>query len=85
MALLAVHYGIDDIFGVVEPNTRRALFVFLRNPNDISPDKLVHSLINVIAMLLLVWVYMACLIKQLHDRNKSGWWMLAFFRHSGSL
>jgi uncharacterized membrane protein YhaH (DUF805 family) len=28
--------------------------------------------------LVLVWCYAAVSIKRLHDRNKSGWWMLPF-------
>jgi uncharacterized membrane protein YhaH (DUF805 family) len=29
------------------------------------------------------WCYLAASIKRLHDRNKSGWWMLAFFAVPG--
>ena len=28
---------------------------------------------------LLLWVYFATSIKRLHDRDKSGWWMVPFF------
>jgi hypothetical protein len=29
-------------------------------------------------MPVLLWIYLAISIKRLHDRNKSGWWMVAF-------
>src|SRR5262249_26364171 len=31
----------------------------------------------------LLWMYLAISIKRLHDRNKSGWWMMAFFVYPG--
>ena len=30
-------------------------------------------------MSLFLWVYFATAIKRLHDRDKSGWWMVPFF------
>ena len=32
---------------------------------------------------LLTWVYFATCIKRLHDRDKSGWWMVPFFAAPG--
>ena len=36
--------------------------------------------IKTIATSLFAWVYFATSIKRLHDRDKSGWWMVPFFR-----
>jgi uncharacterized membrane protein YhaH (DUF805 family) len=33
--------------------------------------------------LVFAWCYLAASIKRLHDRNKSGWWMLPFFAAPG--
>ena len=36
-------------------------------------------LIKLVGTTLLLWVYFATSIKRLHDRDKSGWWMVPFF------
>jgi uncharacterized membrane protein YhaH (DUF805 family) len=36
-------------------------------------------LIKLLGTSLLMWVYFATSIKRLHDRDKSGWWMVPFF------
>ena len=36
-------------------------------------------LIKLFGTSLLMWVYFATSIKRLHDRDKSGWWMVPFF------
>jgi uncharacterized membrane protein YhaH (DUF805 family) len=33
--------------------------------------------------LFFAWCYLAASIKRLHDRNRSGWWMLPFFAAPG--
>jgi uncharacterized membrane protein YhaH (DUF805 family) len=45
----------------------------------LSSADLVPLFVKTIAMPLFVWVGLATSIKRLHDRNKSGWWMVPFF------
>ena len=40
-------------------------------------------LIKLFGTSLLMWVYFATSIKRLHDRDKSGWWMVPFFAAPG--
>ena len=40
-------------------------------------------LIKLFGTSLLMWVYFATSIKRLHDRDKSGWWMVPFFAVPG--
>lgn len=61
--------GIDDIFLILDPTTYRSL----------SKADLIPFLAKLIGMPLFVWVYFATSIKRLHDRDKSGWWMVPFF------
>jgi uncharacterized membrane protein YhaH (DUF805 family) len=62
-------FGINDIFLIFDPATYR------------SPSKadLFPLLAKVIGTPLFAWVYFATSIKRLHDRDKSGWWMVPFF------
>jgi uncharacterized membrane protein YhaH (DUF805 family) len=62
-------FGINDIFGVVDPESYRSL----------SRTGLVHVLVHAIGTPLFLWVYLATSVKRLHDRGKSGWWMVPFF------
>jgi len=57
----------DDIFKIVDPATYRW--------SDF--DKLLPVKLAAIAPVL--WMQLALSIKRLHDRGRSGWWMLPFF------
>ena len=66
-------FGINDIFLIFDPETYRSL------PNaDLFP-----LFVKVIGTPLFLWVYFATSIKRLHDRDKSGWWMIPFFAVPG--
>lgn len=62
-------FGINDIFLIFDPATYR------------SPAKadLLPLLAKMIGAPLFAWVYFATSIKRLHDRDKSGWWIIPFF------
>jgi uncharacterized membrane protein YhaH (DUF805 family) len=62
-------FDIDDIFRIIDPATYHAL----------AGAELPSLLIRAIGTALFLWVYFATSIKRLHDRDKSGWWMVPFF------
>ncbi|MBR1249872.1 DUF805 domain-containing protein [Bradyrhizobium sp. AUGA SZCCT0169] len=62
-------FSTEQIFYVVDPEAWRSL----------SSTNRTSLLIYVIGTPLFLWVYLATSVKRLHDRNKSGWWMLLFF------
>jgi uncharacterized membrane protein YhaH (DUF805 family) len=62
-------FDLDDIFMVLDPAAWRAL----------SFAKLPMVLVKAIGMVLFLWIFAATSIKRLHDRDKSGWWMVPFF------
>jgi len=64
----SVHFGVTQILNLFDPATYRWP---LRD--DIAP-----LLVNLTATPLLVWIYLAISIKRLHDRNRSGWWIVPF-------
>lgn len=66
---VAFGFNLNDIFRVVDPAWFRAL----------SSTDLVSLLFQMVGTPLFLWVYMATSIKRLHDRDKSGWWMVPFF------
>ena len=61
--------GTKDIFKLVDPDVYRTL----------KPADLPRLLVKLLGVSLLLWVYFATSIKRLHDRDKSGWWMVPFF------
>jgi uncharacterized membrane protein YhaH (DUF805 family) len=63
------NFGIDDVFGLVDPRSFRSL----------SSVSFVSVVVHVIGTPLFLWVYAATSIKRLHDRNRSGWWLVPFF------
>jgi uncharacterized membrane protein YhaH (DUF805 family) len=63
------HLGIDDIFALADPATWRTL----------PQIGIALALAHAIATPLLLWVFLAVCVKRLHDRDKSGWWMMLFF------
>ena len=62
-------FGLKDVLGVLDPKSFRSL----------SSADLFPLLAKTAGTLLFGWVYLATSIKRLHDRNKSGWWMIGFF------
>jgi len=63
------HVGTDDIFGIVDPQSYRTL----------SSANAASVIGHAVGTPLFLWVYLATSVKRLHDRDKSGWWMLPFF------
>jgi uncharacterized membrane protein YhaH (DUF805 family) len=66
---LTIRFDTDDIFGILDPASFRSLS--LANPSAL--------VLHVIGTPLFVWVYLATSVKRLHDRDRSGWWMVLFF------
>jgi len=81
--LETIHFGINDIFGIVDPAVLRAALVRLRDGKETSPAHLVLMFFEGIGTLLFVWVYVATSIKRLHDRDKGGWWIIPYFVFPG--
>ena len=67
------HIGASDLFKLVDPDAYRSL----------TWADLPRLLIKLVGTSLLMWVYFAISIKRLHDRDKSGWWMVPFFAAPG--
>ena len=67
------HFGAKDLFKLVDPDAYRSLTL----------ADLPRLLIKLVGTSLLMWVYFATSIKRLHDRDKSGWWMVPFFVYPG--
>ncbi|MCP4619825.1 MAG: DUF805 domain-containing protein [Bradyrhizobium sp.] len=62
-------FNVLDIFSVLDPAAWRSL----------SFAKLPMVLVKAIGTVLFFWIFLATSIKRLHDRDKSGWWMVPFF------
>jgi uncharacterized membrane protein YhaH (DUF805 family) len=64
----SIGFGVSHILAILDPAT-------WRSP---SPADLFSTFAGAIGTPLFVWVYFATSIKRLHDRDKSGWWMVPF-------
>lgn len=62
-------FSTTDIFKLMDPDTYRSLTMA-----GVPP-----LLIKLAGTPVVLWVYFATSIKRLHDRDKSGWWMVPFF------
>ncbi|MCK1638193.1 DUF805 domain-containing protein [Bradyrhizobium sp. 157] len=65
----SISIGTKDIFKLVNPDVYRTLKL----------ADFPTLLVKLLGTALLLWVHLATSIKRLHDRDKSGWWMLPFF------
>ncbi|RTE89876.1 DUF805 domain-containing protein [Bradyrhizobium sp. LVM 105] len=59
----------DDVFKIVDPRAYRWSLL----------DNLPLLLLKLAATALMLWTYLAIVVKRLHDRDKSAWWLLAYF------
>jgi uncharacterized membrane protein YhaH (DUF805 family) len=64
-----LNFGPNEIFNIVDPKAWRSL----------PSVNLTALFIQAVETPLLLWVYVATSVKRLHDRDKSGWWLLLFF------
>jgi uncharacterized membrane protein YhaH (DUF805 family) len=90
MAVLA--WALGGIFGVTSVNVHIfPLFSFQASFRDVSPASsatLIYPLFYAAETPFLVigmWFLAATTIKRLHDRNKSGWWIIPFWVAPGLL
>jgi uncharacterized membrane protein YhaH (DUF805 family) len=60
--------GLDDIISLLDPATWRAM----------SLAKLPVFLTKTAGTVFFLWIFLATTIKRLHDRDRSGWWILPF-------
>jgi uncharacterized membrane protein YhaH (DUF805 family) len=75
----SVRFNVNDIFSFVDPAVVRAAISRLREGKEASPAHLVLTFFHAAGTLIFVWVYLATCAKRLHDRDKSGWWVIPFF------
>lgn len=61
-------FALDDVFRAVDPRTYRSLA---------SAD---HAtlILKALGTSLFFWIFLATAIKRLHDRDRSGWWIIPF-------
>jgi len=69
------YIGASDLFKLVDPDAYRTL----------TWADLPQHLIKLFGTSLVMWVWFAISIKRLHDRDKSGWWILLFWLGPGIL
>ncbi|MCP3403635.1 DUF805 domain-containing protein [Bradyrhizobium sp. CCGB20] len=62
-------FGLDDLFKLVDPRAYRSLASFDRT----------DLILKASGLTLFSWIFLATAIKRLHDRDRSGWWIVAFF------
>jgi uncharacterized membrane protein YhaH (DUF805 family) len=75
----SIHFSINGIFGFVDPTVLRAALTRLRDGRETSPAHLLLMFFEGVGTLVFVWIYLATSIKRLHDRDKGGWWTIAYF------
>ncbi|KYH01926.1 DUF805 domain-containing protein [Bradyrhizobium sp. DOA1] len=63
----------DDVFRIVDPTAYRWALL----------DNLPLLLLKLAATALTLWISLAITVKRLHDRDKSAWWLLAYFMLPG--
>ena len=79
----SIHFNLNEVFAFVDPAVLRAAFQRLREGKEASPAHLVLAFLHGVGTLVFAWVYLATSVKRLHDRDKSGWWTIAYFVFPG--
>jgi uncharacterized membrane protein YhaH (DUF805 family) len=60
--------GLDNMLVILDPASLRAM----------PRADIAILVINLVVMPVVLWVWLATSIKRLHDRDKSGWWLVLF-------
>lgn len=69
----SLSFSTSDLFKLLNPDSYQSL----------RTAGLPLLVIKVVGTPLVLWVYLATSIKRLHDRDRSGWWMVPFFAIPG--
>ena len=67
--IFSFDFNLDELFNAVDPRSYRLLA---------SADR-PTLILKLFGTPLFLWIYLATAIKRLHDRDRSGWWMIPFF------
>jgi uncharacterized membrane protein YhaH (DUF805 family) len=71
------YVNLDDVFRIVNPAAiGRALDAVLAI--DLTSPATLPVLVRLIVTPLVAWCFLIMSIKRLHDRDRSGWWMVPF-------
>jgi len=62
-------FNIDNLFIIFDPQALRSL----------QKPEIAMIVANFLFMPLVLWMWLATSVKRLHDRDKSGWWLVPFF------
>ncbi|WFU24318.1 DUF805 domain-containing protein [Bradyrhizobium sp. CB1717] len=62
-------FGFNGLFKLVDPRAYHLLASLDRT----------DLILKAAGLALFSWIFLATAIKRLHDRNRSGWWIVAFF------
>jgi uncharacterized membrane protein YhaH (DUF805 family) len=82
LALVAICLGFGIPTGPLTINLIGISASFQLDDNDAAAGLFPH-LANILLTLVFAWFYAAASIKRLHDRDKSGWWMVPFIVATG--
>ena len=64
-----LNFSIENVFAIIDPESYRGL----------SRPDIGVIIVNVLTMPLFLWVFFATSVKRLHDRGRSGWWIVPFY------
>jgi uncharacterized membrane protein YhaH (DUF805 family) len=67
--IFSLDFNLDALFNAVDPRSYRLLA---------SADR-TTLIFKIFGTPLFLWIYLATAAKRLHDRDRSGWWMIPFF------
>jgi uncharacterized membrane protein YhaH (DUF805 family) len=66
---LSINFNLTNIFAVFDPQSYRGW----------SRSELGSIAVHAIVMPPVLWMFLATAVKRLHDRDRSGWWLVVFF------
>ena len=78
-APVAMRFSVDDVFLLLDPQALRQAWQILPSLDLTSPAALMALLYRLIMSPLAAWIFLATSVKRLHDRDRSGWWIVPFF------
>jgi uncharacterized membrane protein YhaH (DUF805 family) len=68
----------DDLFRLADPTFYRATIDALKASDLTARTTLLPLLYRVVVTPIVVWGCAAITVRRLHDRNRSGWWLIPF-------
>ena len=75
---ISLGFDVSDLLRLVDPTAIRSAITNLHKADAVSATTWLPVVFRVLVTPVVAWCLAAIIVKRLHDRDRSGWWIIPF-------